>query len=170
MSRTQVRVVIGLVIALHVALGLFFAPIGALDIEAETWLDRGYVACGAIVAQPVLLALWAALAPQPLAVRLPRAFELSALVCLALACGGTLNMGARMGGALETALVWGAIFSTALAALSLPRFFGWRIASEGDGDRMESRNQFTLRRLLGWTLRVSFLAAALRWLDGPVTA
>jgi hypothetical protein len=170
MTRRQTRFAIGLVILLHFVLALYLSPLGALDLDGDTWWQWDHVACGAILAQPVLLALWAAMAPQGIAVRLPRALELWTLDCLALACGSTLNMGSRDGGAVLTAFVWLLCFGLALAVLLPLRWLGWHAAANGNLDRGLQSSQFTLRRLLGWTFRVAVVAAALRWLDGPETA
>lgn len=167
MTSLQVRIVIGLVAVVHLALALFFSS-GLVDEEA--WLQWGFVAGGAVAAQPALVALWAVMTPHGIAIRLRRTLGFAALACLSVAIGSTLENGGRNGTAVLPALVWTLLFVAALPVFSALRFWlGWRIARPGDLDRAVVESEFSLRALLGWTLGVAVVAAALRWLDGPLT-
>lgn len=83
MSRTQIRTIIVLLIAVHVAAGLFLTPFG-LAAGDNPLVQRVTIAgIGALIAQPALLALWAALGPQPLLRRWVEALIILAILDLA---------------------------------------------------------------------------------------
>lgn len=64
MSRTQIRTIIVLLIAVHVAAGLFLTPFGLAAGTNPLVQHVTLAGIGALIAQPALLALWAALGPQ----------------------------------------------------------------------------------------------------------
>lgn len=85
MSKTQIQIVIGLLLTLHLALIMLFAPLGLpVNDNDATAVRVGYLTIGAVLAQPALLAVWAGLAPQPLLRRLAQALALLACADLAL--------------------------------------------------------------------------------------
>ena len=84
MSRTQIRTIIVLLIAVHVAAGLFLTPFG-LAAGANPLVQHVTLAgIGALIAQPALLALWTALGPQPLLRRWLEALIILAILDLAI--------------------------------------------------------------------------------------
>ncbi|HET6882038.1 MAG TPA: hypothetical protein VFI31_17860 [Pirellulales bacterium] len=167
MTRLQSQSVMATVVVLHLAVDLLFSPVGWLGCEADTWWQLDYIACGAVLSQPAMLALWAALSSQTVAVRLS-SLRVLALGCLSLACGSELNFGERLSGqAVIPTLVCLLMYAGEFSALTLLRRCGWRLTVGGNANAQRNAG-FSLRRLFAWTFEVAFFAALLRWLDGPV--
>ena len=131
---------------------------------------------GTLVAQPALLAIWAAFGSESLFVRLPRAVFLASLVSLAVTFGTWINLEGRLDeDALGVVLSPFCQFVFLLLLLWFIRHFhNWRIVGShsGEGSASDLDNRFSLMRLFAWqTLVAVVLIAGIilfrdSWIDG----
>ena len=165
MSPRQRRIVL--------ALGLgfmgFFATLqpscGGFEPFELPW---AYVWFGnVLLGQPCLLAVWAAFSRQPLAVRLPRALGLSALLSLLLAWSQRHTPAVSVSSGIDTCALVVSLFLEFTLLLTFVRWrFGWRIERLSQTvAEPEAANQFSLQQLLTWTTGAAAVLALVRWLD-----
>ncbi|HEX7449152.1 MAG TPA: hypothetical protein VF306_16480 [Pirellulales bacterium] len=179
LAGAQVAAIFGLLLLLQIAFGVL-APWG---ISLGSWWDYAHMlTLGASLAPPTLLALWAVLGPQPIAVRLPLTLWLATILYLAIGYGEKRN-----GGNAADGLLFVTAWLTAFMLIQMPLWLlrairRWRVISLthqpelagtikdawGGGAGLPS-GQFTLRALLGWTLAAAVSLAALRCLS-PASA
>ena len=121
-----------------------------------------YAWFGAIFALPCLFAVWAALARQPLTVRLPRAMGCVALLGLMGTWGCIRN---RPEGKPDIDFLLMILSITCIQAMAialLRRRYGWQVRVEGDvegDDGSSGRVQFSIRQMLVWTTVTAALLA-----------
>jgi hypothetical protein len=113
----------------------------------------GSVLWGGTLAQPGLLAVWAALGRQPVGSRVPKAVSLLALMGLSVSAGVASSeyTGAESGDVIVIASTTFVLASVALAVIRW--WFGWQVGI-GAPQSIPSpigRAQFTIRDLLGCT-------------------
>jgi hypothetical protein len=169
MSRIQVRVLIAMLVAIHLAMALLLNPTG-LPGNVGPLQTRATLACiGALIAQPALLALWAALGPQTLVRRW--SLVLAVLGCLTLAHQfAEVNNAGRAGqpGQTMQPLTWLVAFLVCQLVLWAPRRkFRWRIESIGGAGRLadSAGRQFSMAALLAAMAGLAVFLAALRWIQ-----
>lgn len=168
MSNTRIRIAVGLLLILNLALPVLLSPFGLTPGVDVTSSRVGYLTIGASLAQPALLAVWAALAPQPLLRRGMHALAMLVLSNLALNFTKVLNRGSRDEPADMLAII---VLLVAFAVCLLPLWllrtrFRWRIAQPVAAHVACGRPdiQFSLRGMLLAMVFVATLFAALRWL------
>lgn len=156
----------------NIALNYLSMPAGSSQSDKQVFL----VWMGILVAQPALLAIWAAFGSESLFVRLPRAVFLVSLVALTVTFGTWLNLAGRLDeDSLAMILSPFCQFAFLLLSLWPIRFFrNWRIigskSSEGWGSSPE--NRFSLKRLFLWQCLIAVvLLTGLflfrdSWIDG----
>ncbi len=165
MRDWQVAVVLGLLVAVNLGVNIVFGPLGSN--APHEFLSFGIL--GATFGQPMLLAIWAVLAPQRWSDRLPLAMLLAGAVACshalaALLDGGTVERVAWLRG---IALLTVFCLACAAAWLIAPRFH-WRMWRSNGGPMQyvvdgHAAGQFTVRGLLLWvTLAAALLAVAVR--------
>jgi hypothetical protein len=169
MSRTQIRITIGLLLLMHVSLAVLLTPIGLPAPNDHSAAHRvGLMVIGALVAQPGLLAICAALGPQAFVRRILQA--LAALVCVYLGVdfAAVQNSGDMSEpGAIMRPFSWFISFVAVQLPLWLLRArFHWQVwppATLAVGAEQHG-NQFSVRGLLTAIALVAATFAALRWL------
>lgn len=172
MSRAQIRVVIGLLVVVHLVADLVLVPVGQAVSSNDVLVRVGLITMGALMAQPALLAVWAALAPSPLSRRLGHALLLLACLCLAVDFASVQNsLSYEQQGEVLGFILWLVAFFVCQLPLWLLRGrFGWQLQAPHDalGEPRQPSNQFSLRKLLGSMALIAAFLAAVRWLH-PVT-
>lgn len=131
---------------------------------AELWLNWDLVWMGsALVAQPLLLAIWIAMGRQPLSVRLPRALGVGALLGLAQAWGSRCYREEAAFGLIESvALEVVPIILLAGIVAMFRRRYGWDIGLRSVPSPTVPCSQFSLRQFLAWTAGVAVILALAR--------
>ena len=168
MSLVQIRVVFGLLAAVHVAFLLLLSPINLPAEFGPAGQRFLMMVMGALVAQPGLIALWAGLAPQAFMRRWAQALAMLLCFDLALAFASANNASARAGTEemLEIVAWLVAVVAGQLPLWFLRRRFGWRIEPPPEHARPadERGNQFSMIHLLAAMAVVAAFLAALRWI------
>jgi hypothetical protein len=170
-SQIQIRTLVGLLIAVHLAAALSLTP-WHLPATSDKLSSRvTLMAIGAILVQPALLALWAALSTQSFKRRIAQ--SLAVLACVYLAEDFASAKNSRNGGdagEILQPIAWLVCFLVCQIPLwFLRRRFGWQIEAQVASDEMgASKNQFSLLELLAATGAVAAFLAALRWIH-PAT-
>ena len=178
--RWPCELVLGSLALLCLALDVQAAPLMWV-FEEGWWGAGGYIAVGAILAQPALLGIWAVLGPQRAAIQWPRALLLLTLVWWADTLGARGGWNPRPGtGAFDMtaadshpinvkdaclmAGVFLGLFLIAQLPLAVIRYvWHWRVSRPISRSR-DARRQFSLKQLFGWTTFVALLLAANRHL------
>ena len=169
MSRIQIRVLIATLVAIHLTMALLLNPFGLPSNNGPLGTRAILASIGALVAQPALLAIWAALGPQAFWRRW--SLTLAVLGCLALANQfAEVNNGrqADQPGQTMQPVIWLVAFLACQVVLWAPRRkFRWRIRSPGDAaDHFGDRgHQFSMRGLLAAMAWLAIFLAALRWIQ-----
>ncbi|HWB13878.1 MAG TPA: hypothetical protein VG826_31920 [Pirellulales bacterium] len=168
MSRIQIWVLIGALVAIHLTMALLLNPSG-LAASSGPIETRATLACiGVLIAQPALLSIWAALGPQTSLRRWVQVLAL--LACLTLANEfAQVNNAQRAGeaGEIMQPLQWGAAVLVCLLPLwVLRRKLRWRIRPPAGLSRQvdDGEHQFSMRGLLTAMAALAAFLAALRWL------
>jgi hypothetical protein len=151
---SQQSIVLLLLVAAHAILNLFLNPIGASvdDVSGRLALPL----MGAGIAQPVLIAIWAALGPGAAAVRIPLSLAAAGIVFLASVpklwnvFDNDVMASKRTG---ESLLMELSLFAVVLVLmLVVRRISGWRIQSHAvANDNKAGGSQFSLKYLLALT-------------------
>lgn len=168
MSQTQVRILIGLLVVVHVVLGALLTPFG-LAAGSDATMQRVYMTViGALISQPGLIAFWAALAPQSFLRRWAQALVILMCVELAGEFASAQNASEKSDpGELLQPLAWLVAFLVCQLPLRLLRArFRWQIEPPAAlaPQAGEQDNQFSVRGLFLATAVVAAFVAALRWL------
>jgi hypothetical protein len=192
LARWPCELVLGSLAVLCLAFDVQAAPLMWV-FEEGWWAAGGYIAVGAVLAQPALLGLWAVLGPQRAAIQWPRALLLLMLVwwadTLGTRCGWNsvpiktfVQLSEEFPNTIyaEHAFFNCGVFVTLFLLVQLPlviarSFWSWRVSRPMASSRYATR-QFSLWHLFGWTTLVAVLLAATRYLlrhqtwqaiDGP---
>jgi hypothetical protein len=169
LAKVRTAVLFGLLFAVQFGAAIL-TPLGA-DESEDYWEYLILASMGFSVAWPPLLAMWTVFGPQKGAVRLPLTLCLAAAISLAALYGFSRSAGEDS----PELLIFNAAWLTAFAVLQAPLWAiravrRWRLEAAEVGAANSGRaasttsSQFTLRALLGWTLAVASLLAALRWM------
>ncbi len=121
-----------------------------------------YTWIGAIFAMPSLFAVWAALAQQPLTMRLPRAMGCAALLGLMGTWGASRNIPEGKPEIDFLLMILSITCVQAMALALLRRRFGWQVRVKGDvegDDGSPDRAQFSIGQMLVWTTATAALLA-----------
>jgi len=170
--RARRLILFGLLLAVQFAAAVL-VPLDTDNSDAF-WTDFSIAGLGASLAWPPILAVWAVFGSQRAVVRLPWTFWLAAALNLA----GLFGLNQSAGDSHAQLLIINGAWFVAFAAFQPPLWLiravrRWRLegalgeAAAGTADT-KATFQFSLRGLLGWTLGVALLLAALRWLAPTV--
>lgn len=148
-------------------LGSVWALLASADFghQRPPSIDWAEIWCGCnLLALPTLLAVWAALSPQPLAVRWPR--TVGAAACLGLSVRWhSLSVGNQF-----PAWAWIVFFVVAVSIQAVILTFvqrraGWQIHLAAEAVAAEAEAwQFCLRQMLLWTVTIAVLLSLTRWM------
>lgn len=167
MSKTEVRIVLGMLLAVHWLMALLFNPLGLFAGSGPLQTHATFAGIGALVGQPALLALWAALGTRASLRRWSQALAVLACLTLAHQAAEGLNAGrVREAGEAAEPVMWFVAFLVCQLPLwLLRRRFAWRIEPPAVFARghCERENQFSLRGLLSAMAALAAYLAALRW-------
>jgi hypothetical protein len=154
--RPRYWLILGLLIALHTRLNVTLCPFGQAVYGGATLYAVYYAWMGVYMSQPTLLAVWAVLGHQRLALRLPWSLLLVALVVYSSVLGAISNSGrvATVDMVGTTAFGIFLLYLLLQAPLWLARsVFRWRVeptCSGRQGPRL-NETQFGITDLLAWT-------------------
>jgi hypothetical protein len=149
--QRQAWLVLVVVIGAHAAFNLFFSPVGA---GANNVSERvALPLMGAMLAQQVVFATWAALGPGPASMRIPLTFAASIAVSFAGACklwNVFTHHKSMLAG--QELIMDMALFGISLTIMLAARWIiGWRISASAEKVVGSGANQFNLRYLIGLT-------------------
>ncbi len=119
---------------------------------------------GGLLAQPCLLAVWAALIRRPFFQRVPEALFFAALVGLVEVWNMHRAAGEHSAEVIEgLAASLGAVLLCTLLLAVVRWRMRWQIG-HGRGGEVSSGLQFSLRQLLAWTTAIAIILAMARWI------